>query len=122
MDEPTRILVADDSPSVTLLLSRALETSGFEVTSVADGHAAYEEGRSGNYQLVVLDHFMPGMLGTEIIQRWRDEGLTMPVIVLSGVQDDETIVQSLELGATDFVRKPFNVKELVVRVRAQLPR
>jgi DNA-binding response OmpR family regulator len=117
-----RILVADDAPSVNLLVRKALEGAGYDVVAVSNGTAAYEEGATGAYQLAVIDHFMPGMLGIDILQRWREQGIDMPVLVLSGLDDDHTVVQSLELGAADFIRKPFNVRELVVRVRSHLSR
>jgi DNA-binding response OmpR family regulator len=118
MPEPLRVLVADDAPTVTLIVQRGLEALGWEVTVVSDGLAALEEGLSGRYQLVLLDHLMPGMLGSEILQRWQEAGMDTPTIVLSGVDDDDMVVQCLELGAVDFIRKPFNVRELQVRARA----
>jgi DNA-binding response OmpR family regulator len=117
----TKILVADDAPTVSLLLTRALESAGYEVTAVDDGVAAYQAGVTGDFDLALLDHLMPGMLGAEVLQRWNEEGVLFKTIVLSGMDDDDLVVQLLELGAVDFIRKPFNIKELLVRVRLQLP-
>lgn len=121
MPNAQKILVADDAPTVTLLLTRALESAGYDVTVVHDGVAAYEAGVSEDFELALLDHLMPGMLGSEVLQRWNEEGVLFKTIVLSGMDDDDLVIQLLELGAVDFIRKPFNIKELLVRVRLQLP-
>jgi DNA-binding response OmpR family regulator len=63
---------------------------------------------------------MPGLLGLEVIDRWHDEGMETPVIVLTGVDDDRTAVESFDRGAVDFVRKPFRMPELMARVRQHL--
>ncbi len=117
MTQSKRILVADDSPTITTLLRSALEGAGYEVSSAVDGVEAYEKGRDGEFDLAILDQLMPGLLGLEIIDRWRKEGIDIPVIMLSGVDDDRTIVDSLDKGAVDFVRKPFRLPELMARIR-----
>jgi len=118
-DKP-RILVADDAATVRLLLTRALESGGYDVVTVEDGRAACQAGIDGDFDLALLDHLMPGMLGTEILQRWSEEDVELRTIVLSGVDDDDLVIQLFELGAVDFVRKPFNIKELLIRMRIHL--
>jgi DNA-binding response OmpR family regulator len=120
MSDQIKILVADDAATVRLLLTRALEAAGYDVTAVEDGVAACQTGIDGDFDLALLDHLMPGMLGTEILQQWTVANVGFPTIVLSGVDDDDLVIQLLELGAVDFVRKPFNVKELLIRVRIHL--
>lgn len=120
MAERKRILVADDSPTITTLLRSALEGAGYEVTAAFDGMEAYEKGQAGEFDLVILDQLMPGLLGLEIIDRWHEEGIETPVIMLSGVDDDRTVVDSLDKGAVDFVRKPFRLPELMARVRQRM--
>ncbi len=115
-----RILLADDSKVVTAVLVAALEKEGFEVESAADGDSAYELGRSESFDLAILDQLMPGLLGLEIIKKWHEEGVVLPVIVLSAIKDESTAVESIELGAEDFVRKPFRIPELVARIRRRL--
>jgi DNA-binding response OmpR family regulator len=115
-----KILVADDSETITTLLTTALGTGGYEVTTAGDGLETYQLGKTGGFDLVILDQLMPGLLGLEIIDRWQAEGVTTPVIVLSGVDDDRMVVDSLDKGAVDFVRKPFRVPELLARVRHRL--
>jgi DNA-binding response OmpR family regulator len=121
MTKVRRVLVADDSDTVTTLLLTALELEGYEVDTAADGVEAYEKGGGGNYDLVILDQLMPGLLGLEIIDRWRQDGVEVPVIMLSGVDDDRTVVGSLEAGAIDFVRKPFRLPELMARIKQRVP-
>jgi two-component system response regulator TctD len=118
--DQTKILVADDAATVRLLLTRALEAAGYDVTTVEDGVAACETGIDGDFDLALLDHLMPGMLGTEILQQWSAANVGFPTIVLSGMDDDDLVIQLLELGAVDFVHKPFNIKELLIRIRIHL--
>ena len=115
-----RILVADDADTITSLLMTALETSGYEVTVATNGVETYEKGLGGDFDLVILDHLMPGLLGLEVIQRWREQGIETPVIMLSGVDDDHTVVASFDLGALDFIRKPFRLPELMARIRQRV--
>jgi len=121
MSEAKRVLVADDSETVTTVLVTALELEGYQVETARNGVEAYEMGVSGRYDLVILDQLMPGMLGLEIIDRWQQEGHEIQTIMLSGVDDERTVVHSLESGALDFIRKPFRLPELLARVRQRLP-
>lgn len=121
MSELKRVLVADDSETVTTVLVTALELEGYEVEIARNGVEAYEKGVEGGYDLVILDQLMPGMLGLEIIDRWQQEGHVIQTIMLSGVDDERTVVNSLESGAVDFIRKPFRLPELLARVRQRLP-
>ncbi len=120
MSEPNKVLIADDSDTVTTLLVTALELEGYEVTTATNGVDAYELGTSTRFDLAILDQLMPGLLGLEIIDRWQSEGRDIPVMILSGVDDDRTVVDSLDKGAVDFVRKPFRLPELMARVRQRL--
>ena len=121
MSNPNRVLVADDSETVTTLLVTALELEGYQVTTAKNGVEAYELGATDAFDLVILDQLMPGLLGLEIIDRWHREGHIVPVMMLSGVDDDRTVVSSLDMGAVDFIRKPFRLPELLARVRQRLP-
>ncbi|HET9261262.1 MAG TPA: response regulator [Acidimicrobiia bacterium] len=117
-----RILVADDADSITMLLSVALGAEGYKVVTADDGVAAYELGREYRIDLAVLDHLMPGLLGMEVLEKWRSDGLDFPVMMLSGIDDESAVVESLRLGATDYMRKPFRVAELIARVALALDR
>jgi DNA-binding response OmpR family regulator len=120
MGEIKRVLVADDSDTVTTVLVTALELEGYEVETAGNGIEAYEKGLIGEYDLVILDQLMPGLLGLEVIDRWREQGRQLSTIMLSGVDDDRTVVGSFESGAVDFIRKPFRLPELLARVRQRL--
>jgi DNA-binding response OmpR family regulator len=120
MGEIKRVLVADDSDTVTTVLVTALELEGYEVETAMNGLEAYEKGLTGDYDLVILDQLMPGLLGIEVIDRWREEGRQISTIMLSGVDDDRIVVGSFESGAIDFIRKPFLLPELLARVRQRL--
>ncbi|HJR87359.1 MAG TPA: response regulator transcription factor [Acidimicrobiia bacterium] len=115
-----RILVADDAAPVRVLLSRHLRAAGHEVIEAADGMAALRTGSEGGVDLAVIDQLMPGMLGTEIIAAWREDGLDFPVFVLTAIDDDDTVVHSFELGAADYIRKPVNMAELTARINGRL--
>jgi DNA-binding response OmpR family regulator len=120
VNEKKRILVADDSETIRALLQTALESAGYEVDIAKDGVSAYELGSNGDYDLIILDQLMPGLLGLDVITRWHEEGLTAPVLMLTGVDDDRTAVESFDRGAVDYVRKPFRITELMARIRMRL--
>lgn len=115
-----RILVADDSAAVRLLIERSFGAIGWRVFSFDNGYDAFEAGLQGGFDLAFLDHFMPLMLGNEILQGWRDNGVVIPTIMLSRLDNAEMINTCLELGARDFVRKPINSREMEIRARMLL--
>ncbi|MDX1448129.1 MAG: response regulator [Acidimicrobiia bacterium] len=115
-----RILLADDSDSVRLLVLRHLQAEGHEVIEAVDGTEAHSLGVSEEPDLAILDQLMPGMLGTDVLHRWRADGHEFPVLLLSAVDDEHVVIQSLELGAADYVRKPFSVPELKARIASHL--
>ncbi len=115
-----RVLVAEDSAPVLLLITRTMEAIGCEVVGVTDGMSAFEEGLKGGYDLCLLDIFLPGMLGTEVLARWSEEGVTHKTIVISSTDDEDVTVRCFESGAVDYIEKPFNVRELQLRVRLHL--
>ncbi len=115
-----QVLVAEDDRVVSLLIARSLEGVGADTTTVYDGIEAFEVGLTNDFNLVLLDQVMPGLLGVEVLQRWIDDGKDMPVIMVSALTAEEDIVRCLELGAVDFIRKPFSVRELLARVRVHL--
>jgi DNA-binding response OmpR family regulator len=116
-----RILVVDDDPNVADVVSRYLRRDGFEVETVADGRVAVERALADPPDLVVLDLMLPGLSGLEVCRRLRALA-PVPVIMLTARGDESDRVIGLELGADDYVAKPFSPKELVARVRAVLRR
>jgi two-component system response regulator RegX3 len=116
-----RVLVADDEPDLLEPVAYALRSSGFDVTTVPDGNRALAEARSGNYDILICDVLMPGTLGTDVCRILRAEG-DLPIILLTAKDAEVDRVVGLELGADDYVTKPFSAAELVSRVRALLRR
>jgi two-component system response regulator RegX3 len=117
-----RILVADDEPSVRDSVGYALAQEGFEVTPVADGdEAAARVGDGIPYDLLILDIMMPGPSGLDICRDVRSRS-AVPIILLTAKDAEVDKVVGLEVGADDYVTKPFSVRELLGRVRAQLRR
>lgn len=116
MSERIRILLVEDQRPVAILLQRALQGQGHRVTVVADGLEAHEALQSGSFDVVLLDHLLPGMLGIEILEKAKADGLTLPILMLSGVAAEEDVVRALRLGAADFIRKPFSLREVLARI------
>ena len=117
----TRILIAEDEPAILDALAYTLRGEGFEVEAVDDGERALEEAREHDYDLLILDLMLPRLAGTEILRRVREES-ALPVIVLTAKGGEADRVLGLEIGADDYVTKPFSMAELVSRVRALLRR
>jgi DNA-binding response OmpR family regulator len=121
MDAPQRILVVDDDANVAEVVERYLRREGFEVETVHDGRVALDRALADPPDLVVLDLMLPGIDGLDVCRRLRALA-PVPVIMLTARGDEADRVVGLELGADDYVAKPFSPKELVARVRAVLRR
>src|SRR5215475_10617876 len=116
-----RILVIDDDPELCKLVARFLGAEGFRVETVRTGMQGVERARSGEHDLIVLDVMLPGMDGFEILRRVRTDSRT-PVLMLTARGDDLDRILGLEIGADDYLPKPFNPRELAARIRAILRR
>ena len=117
----TRVLVVEDEESYSDALAYMLRKEGFEVAIAADGVTALEEFDRAGADIVLLDLMLPGLPGTEVCRRIRQVS-TVPVIMVSAKDDEVDKVVGLELGADDYVTKPYSPRELVARVRAVLRR
>ena len=115
---PLRVLVVDDEPAILRFLRTGLSAQGFTVAEAQAGAAALESVRRGAAALMVLDLGLPDMDGLEVIRQVRDSGSVIPIIVLSSRDDERSKVAALDLGADDFVTKPFGIDELFARIRA----
>jgi two-component system response regulator RegX3 len=116
-----RVLVVDDEPAIRDAVGYALRTEGFDVDVVADGEQAVDAALGSAYDVVVLDLMLPHMSGTEVCRRVRAES-AVPIIMLTARGAELDRVMGLEVGADDYVTKPFSMAELVGRIRAMLRR
>ena len=116
-----RVLVVDDDATVADVVTRYLQREGFEVETVGDGAAAVERATADPPALVVLDLMLPGMDGLEVCRRLRSLA-PIPIVMLTARGDEDDRVVGLELGADDYVSKPFSPRELTARVRSVLRR
>ena len=121
MSEPRHILVVDDEPQITRVLRTTLSTHGYELRVANDGDAALDIIKDWTPDLVITDLSMPNMTGLDLCRRIRTQS-RMPIIVLSVKGEERTKIEALDSGADDYITKPFNMNELLARVRAQLRR
>jgi len=124
MDTPRHILVVDDEADLVDLISYNLKKEGFSVDSALDGETALTKIRKGKYDLVVLDLMLPGIQGIELCRILRNDPKTesLPVIMLTAKGEEVDKILGLEMGADDYVTKPFSPRELLARVKAVLRR
>lgn len=115
-----RILLVEDDPGIRRGLGDALESEGYAVVTAADGPHALELGMTQDPDLIVLDVMLPGFDGFEVLRRLRDDGVETPVILLTARGLERDRVRGLDLGADDYVVKPFNLKELLARIRSRI--
>jgi two-component system KDP operon response regulator KdpE len=115
---PVRVLVVDDEPAILRFLRAGLGSQGYFVIEADSGHAALDALRKNRVDLIVLDLGLPDIDGIEVIKRIRDDGSTVPIIVLSSREDEAAKVKALDLGADDYLTKPFGMDELLARARA----
>jgi DNA-binding response OmpR family regulator len=117
-----RILVVEDEPDLALSLEEDLKRQGHAPTVARDGEQAFDLGKSGGWDLILLDVMLPKMDGFEVCSELRRLGVTSPIIFLTARTQETEKVVGLDSGADDYVTKPFSVRELRARIRAQLRR
>ncbi len=118
----TRILVVEDEPGIALGLEDDLKLEGYEVEVVGDGVAASRRARESGFDLILLDVMLPGKDGFEVCRELRRAGLRTPILMLTAKAQEAEKVMGLELGADDYVTKPFGTRELRARIKALLRR
>ncbi len=116
------ILIVEDEPSVARGLEYGLKAEGFAVVVAPTGKKALEVARAGGPHLVLLDVRLPDMSGFDVCRTLREEGMTLPIIMVTARDEEVDKVLGLELGADDYVVKPFSLRELLSRVHAALRR
>ncbi len=122
MSKTTRILVIEDERDINALITMNLKALNFEVTSEHGGEQGLRLAQTGNYDLLVLDLMLPGIEGLEICRRLREGGHYIPILMLTAKKSELDRVVGLEMGADDYLTKPFSVRELQARVKALLRR
>jgi two-component system response regulator MprA len=117
-----RILIADDEPAVRESLARALQLEGYQVDLAADGRAAVDQAHRNEPDALILDLSMPRLDGLDVCRSLRDEGLRLPILILTAREEVTDRVAGLDAGADDYLTKPFALDELLARLRALLRR
>lgn len=117
-----RVLVVEDDAAILRGLKDNLEAESYQVLTATDGETGYRIIRDDDPDLVVLDLMLPKMSGYEVCRKVRDEGLTVPIVMLTARAEEGDQVLGLDLGADDYVTKPFSIRELLARIRALLRR
>jgi two-component system KDP operon response regulator KdpE len=117
---PLRLLIVDDEPPIRRFLKTALASQDYRIEEAGDGETALDFLKRNPVDLVVLDLGLPGMDGLAVVRSLREQGSTTPIIILSSRDDEAGKVAALDLGADDYVSKPFGMEELSARIRAAL--
>ncbi len=121
-DNKHRILIAEDEPSMQMGLADNLSFEGYDIDTASDGEEAFRKLTEGGWNLVILDVMMPKMSGFDVLKAMRKQGMVTPVIMLTARGQEMDRVLGLELGADDYIVKPFSLRELLARVKAVLRR
>jgi len=122
MEETVSILVVEDEEKIRTALMDFLEFHGFEVTEAADGLEAERAAAGKRFDLILLDLMLPKISGEQLCAKWRHDGLQTPVIMLTAKGQEKEKVAGLNLGADDYITKPFSLEELLARISAVLRR
>ena len=122
MEEKKKILIVEDERAIVEILKFNLAREGYETLEALDGEAGLQLGLTGDPDLILLDVMLPKMNGFDICARLRDAGSTVPIIMLTAREEETDKVFGLEAGADDYMTKPFSMRELLARVRANIRR
>lgn len=112
-----KILIIEDEPSLGRFLEKGLQQAGYSITLSKDGIEGQNLAASGNFDLILLDLMLPGMNGFDILSNLRAFSISTPVIICSALSSTEQVVQGLDMGAVDYIKKPFDWDELLARIR-----
>ncbi len=113
-----KLLVVDDEESILKLLTHNLQREGYEVETAIDGQQAYDMVKAGDYDFIILDLMLPKKSGMDVCKELRQEKVETPILMLTAKDDQVDTILGLELGADDYMTKPFNTRELVARMNA----
>ncbi|WP_122646588.1 response regulator transcription factor [Enterococcus mediterraneensis] len=112
------VLIVDDEPSIIRLLTFNLEKEGYQVTSALDGETAFEQAVTGIFDFIILDVMLPSMDGMEVTKKLRQEKIDTPILLLTAKDDTIDRILGLEIGADDYLTKPFSPREVIARMKA----
>ena len=115
-----RILIVEDERPIAEFVQRGLEADGYSVTCAYDGEDGLAKASTGDFGLIVLDVLVPKLSGLEVVKQIRERDKAVPVIMLTALAETEDVVTGLDLGANDYLTKPFSFAELLARIRAHL--
>ena len=115
-----KLLIIDDEPGITSFLKEGLEEAGYSVDVASDGKSGLDLALSNNYNLIILDWMIPVMSGIVVCNQIRKTGSVVPIIFLTAKKNLDDLVLGFEAGANDYIKKPFEFEELLVRINAQL--
>jgi two-component system copper resistance phosphate regulon response regulator CusR len=113
-----KILLIEDEPRLNAFLKEGLEQNGYTVDAVPNGSAGLEHASTTAYDLIVLDIMLPGQNGFEVLQNMRNFNIRVPVIIISALNSSDHVIQGLDAGAVDYLKKPFDFGEFLARIRA----
>jgi two-component system alkaline phosphatase synthesis response regulator PhoP len=122
VDKMPKILIIEDERSIQRMIEYDLTQLGYEVTSAADGFEGYKLASIETYDVILLDLMLPNMNGMDICKKLRDEGNNSYIIMLTAVDDEYNVIKGFDLGADDYVTKPFSPRELTARIKAGIRR
>ena len=124
MDQRKRrsVLVADDEASIRSMLSRAVERNDFLCAQAADGESAVVVAREDRFDVIIMDVRMPGISGIEALRAIKQDNPGQIVMMMSGTAEAETVSEAMELGASDYVTKPFSLADMLVKIEAAIAR
>ena len=122
MEEKKTVLIVEDEKSIADIVRFNLEKEGYAVLTAYDGEAGLSAARSGDPDLILLDVMLPKMIGFDVCRLLREEGNNVPVIILTAREEEADKVLGLEIGADDYITKPFSMRELMARVKANIRR
>lgn len=113
-----KVLVVDDEPSIVTLLTYNLEKEGYQTDIAEDGETAYQLARNGHYDFILLDWMLPKLDGMEVVKKLRQQHIETPIIMLTAKEDTIDRIIGLEMGADDYMVKPFSPREVIARMKA----
>ncbi len=122
VDQKIKVLLAEDEPALAMIIKESLETRGFEVTHCLDGRTAFEHYTTNTHDIAVLDVMMPIMDGFELAEKIRKNDPSIPIVFLTAKSQTEDLLKGFHTGGNDYIKKPFSLEELIVRLHNLIDR